>query len=159
MTKPKISKKNTHTDSPRRSTQTRMPTKQTFQYCGSSHAPRQCLAYGKMCMECSKIDHFRAVCRSRRTRAMNKVEQETPKDNTRDGIESVGINSIQFNKNHSVLTTNLKMSAVKNNIMVSYKIDTGSDSNIIPLHMYKTQLGMCTVIIEHRKNKKKYRFL
>ena len=79
------------------------------------------------------------------------------------------------------------MSAGKNNINVSYKIDTDSNGNIMPLHMYKklfpnirneqlaktknknvllkaynkttiTQLGVCTVIVEHKNNKKKCRF-
>ena len=70
--------------------------------------------------------------------------------------------------------------------MVPYKIDTGSYGNIKPLHMYKklfpsvtneksattknkcpiktynkttiTQLGMCTVIVEHNNNKKNVDF-
>ena len=100
----------------------------------------------------------------------------------------MSINSIQFNKKHSVLTTNLKTFAGKNDIMVSYKIDTGRDGNIMPLHMYKklfpnitneqlvetknknvllktynkttiTQLGTCTVIEEHKNNKKNVDFL
>ena len=29
------------------------------------------------------------------------------------------------------------MSAGPNNIIVSYKVDTGSDGNIMPLHIYK----------------------
>ena len=47
------------------------------------------------------------------SRAMNEMEQETLQDNTRKDIELVSINSIQLNKNCSVLTTNLKMSAGK----------------------------------------------
>ena len=115
---------------------------------------------------------------------MNEVEQETLQDNTREDIESVSKYSIHFNKYCSVLTANLKMFTGKNNIMVSYKIDTGSNSNIMPLHVYKkvfpnitneqlaktknknvplktynktaiNQLGMCTVIVEHKNNKKK----
>ena len=72
--------------------------------------------------------------------------------------------------------------------MVLYKIDMGSDNNIMPLHIYKklfpkitnellattrnknillktynrtiiTQLGMCAVEVEHRNNKKKCKFL
>ena len=67
---------------------------------------------------------------------MNKVEQETVQDNVRESnIESVSINSIQFNKNHSVLTANLKTSAGQSNIMVPYKTDTGSDGNIMSLHI------------------------
>ena len=72
----KISK-NVCKDSPRRSTQTRTPTKQTCRYCRCSHPLRQCLAYGKMCVECIKIGHFRAVSQNRRTRAVKEVEQET----------------------------------------------------------------------------------
>ena len=118
---------------------------------------------------------------------MNKVEQEAVQGHINKDIESVSINSIQFNKNHSVLTANFKMSAGQSNIMVPYKLDTDSDGNIMPLQMYKklfasitneqlattknknvllnkynkttiAQLGTCTVIIEHNNKKKKCRF-
>ena len=39
--------------------------------------------------------------------------------------------------NHSVITANLKMLANKRSITVPYKIDTGSNGNIMPLHIYK----------------------
>ena len=120
--------KNACKDSPKRSTQTRMPTKQTCRCWGSSHPLRPYLAYGKTCMECKKIGHFRVVCRGRRTRAMHNVEQETVQNDAVGNIELVSINSIQFNKKHSVLTANLKTSAGQNNIIVPYKIDTGSEN-------------------------------
>ena len=82
---------------------------------------------------------------------------------------------------------NLKTSAGSNNIILPYKGDTGSDGNIMPLHIYKklfpeitneqlaatksknillkmhnkitiTQLGTCTVEVEHTNNRKKCRF-
>ena len=124
-------------DSPRKSTQTRTPLKQTCRYCGSSHPPRKCPAYRKMIAVCKKIGHFRVVCRSRRTRAIINVEQETVQDDAGENIKLVSINSIQFNKNHSVTTVSLKMSAGQSNITVPYKIDTGRDGNIMPLHAYK----------------------
>ena len=49
----------------------------------------------------------------------------------------VSIDSIQFNKNHSVLTANLKLATIHNKIMVAYKIDTHSYGNIMPFHVYK----------------------
>ena len=105
--------KNAYKDSPRRQTQTKMPAKQTCGYCCSSHPPRQCLAYGKTCTECSKIGcHFRMVCRSRKTRAVNVVEQEAVQYSAGEhSIDLVSINSIQFSKYCLVLTANLKMSA------------------------------------------------
>ena len=127
-----------HKNSPRRHTQTRMFTRRTDKYCGSSHPPRQCLAYGKTCKECSKIGHFRVVCRSRRARAVNDVEQEAVQDSDEENnIASVSINSIHFNKNCSIITVNLKTSAGPNNMMVPYMVDTGSNGNIMPLHIYK----------------------
>ena len=69
---------------------------------------------------------------------MNDVEQEAFQDSAEENsIGMVSINSIYFNKNHFVLTVNLKMSASQNNIMVPYKVDTGSDGNIMPLHIFK----------------------
>ena len=68
---------------------------------------------------------------------MNEVGQETVIDSAGKDIESVSINSLQFNKNCSVLTAKLKTSAGQNNIIVPYNIDTDSDGNIIPEHMFK----------------------
>ena len=86
-------------DNQRRSIQVGTPTKQMCRYCGSSNPPRQCPAYGNTCTGCSNIGHFQVVCRSRRTRAVNEVEQEAVQDDARENSESVSVNSIQFNKN------------------------------------------------------------
>ena len=68
---------------------------------------------------------------------MNKVEQGTVQDSAGKDIKLVSINSFQFNKNCSILTTRLKTSAGKNNIIVPYKIDLDSYDNIMPAHMFK----------------------
>ena len=68
-------------------------------YCGRIHHPRQCPAYGKMCMECSKIGHFWKVCHSRRSRVVTEMEQEVSQEYTEDDIEMVSIISVCMNKN------------------------------------------------------------
>ena len=69
---------------------------------------------------------------------MNEVEQEAVQDSAEENIiDMVNINSIHFNKNHSIITANLKMSAGPNNVIVPYKVAIGSNGNIMPLHMYK----------------------
>lgn len=40
-------------------------------FCGRKHAVRNCPAYGKTCIKCSRMNHFAAVCRAGR----NKVHQ------------------------------------------------------------------------------------
>ena len=82
------------------------------------------------------------------------------------------------------MTANLKTSVGKNSISVPYKIDLGSDGNIMPLHIFKklfsgvtneqlaetinkciliktynkttiTQLGTFKVMIEHKNNRRR----
>ena len=131
--------KTAYEDSPRKpSVHIKMPTRQTCRYCGSSHPPRQCLGYEKKCTDCCIIGHISGVCWSKRARVVNEVEQETAQDSTEESsIVSVNLNSISFNKNHSVLIANLKTAAGKNSIKVPFKVGTGSDGNIMPLHTYK----------------------
>ena len=51
------------------------PTKKSCSYCGSSHPPSQCLAYGKKYVDCGKINHFKEVCRGRRSTAVHNIKQ------------------------------------------------------------------------------------
>ena len=173
-----------HKDNSRVPAQSSMPLRQTCRYCSSTHPPRQCLVYERLCAGCRKMYHFQKVCRSRKTRALNEVEQETIQDITDKDIELMSINSVQFNQNCSILTANIKTSASQNSVIVLYKIDTDSNENIMPEHIFKkvfpevmkeqlattkckhkilksynktliSQLGMYTVLIEHKNIKKR----
>ena len=143
--------------------------------------PRQCPAYGKMCAGCRKMGHFKKVCRSRRDHAVHEVEVEIMPE-LQEEIETVSINPIYLNRNHSLITVHLKMQGGKTTIEVPYKIDTGSEGNLMPLYIQKlfknmleeqlegsiksnvklrtynrtyiTQLGTCTVIIKFKYLKK-----
>ena len=96
---------------------------QPCRYCGGTHPPRQCPVYDKMCTVCNKIGHFHRVCQSRKSRVINEMEQEDTQEYTKDDLETVSINSVCFNKSHSVLTAKLNMSIDNNNMIILYKID------------------------------------
>ena len=49
----------------------------------------------------------------------------------------VSIKSVCFNKSYSMLTAKLEMFVDNNNIVIPYKIDTGSDGNIMPWYIFK----------------------
>ena len=68
---------------------------------------------------------------------MNEVEQEVVQDSAEENNIDENINSIHFNKKHSVMPAKLKMSAGINNVIVPRKVNTGSNGNIMPLHIYK----------------------
>ena len=49
----------------------------------------------------------------------------------------LSFNSVHFNKNQLVLMAELEMQAGNNSIVIPYKIDTRSVSNIMPLFIFK----------------------
>ena len=52
-------------------------------------------------------------------------------------IKMVSINSLRFNSNHSAILVCLKASSNLVTIMGPYKVDMGSDGNIMLFHTYK----------------------
>ena len=95
--KVKMSKK-TKDDIPKAS-QSWTVQQQLCRYCRGIYQLRQCQAYGKMCVECEKVGHFRKVSHSRRSKVVNEMEQEVSQENREDEIETVSINSVYMNKN------------------------------------------------------------
>ena len=65
------------------------------------------------------------------------MEQEVTQEYTEDDLKMVSINSAYFNKSCSVQTTKLEISIDNNNMVILYKIDTGSDGNIMPWYIFK----------------------
>ena len=117
------------------------PTTNTFttqgrcKYCGQPHKLRWCQAYGKRCDKCDKLNHFKDVSRSARSSAVNTIEKEAVNEKE-PGIKMVNINSVNFNSNHSAIIANLKTSSNKVTLMMPYKVDVGSDGNLIPFIIF-----------------------
>ena len=121
---------------------TRAPVGWTLQwqlcrYCGGIHQPRQCPTYGKVCAGCGKMRHFKKVCCSKRSRAISEMEQEMSQEYSKGEIETVSIDSVYMNKNWSMLTAKLEVCAFDNKLTIPYKINTESDSNIMPWYIFK----------------------
>ena len=57
----------------------------------------------------------------------------------------VNLNFVKFNSNCSAIVANLKLSSNKIIIMVPYKVDMGSDGNIMPLCIYKKLIPRATI--------------
>ena len=65
------------------------------------------------------------------------MEQEVSQENSEDDLETVSINSVCFNKNCSMLTAKLETCEDINKLVISYKIGTGSNRNIMPWYIFK----------------------
>ena len=112
------------------------------------------------------------------------IEVEVSQEYSKGEIKTVSIDSVHLNKNSHYLTAELETHAGTDKIVVPYKIDMGSEGNIIPWHIFKrlfknitedelkktikghiklrtynktviTQLGTCAVMINFKNSKKK----
>ena len=99
------------------------------------HAPRQCPAYGKICTGCGKLGHFRKVCWSRKDYTVHEMEVEVSQENNE--IEEVSINLVHLNNKQSLITADLETQISENTVKIPYKIDTGSEDNLMPLYIFK----------------------
>ena len=75
-----------------------MSQQQQCQYCGGVHLSRQCPVYGKICAGCGKMGHFKKVCHSKGSWAVNEIEIEMSQKHSKGEIETVSINSVHMNK-------------------------------------------------------------
>ena len=105
-------------------------------YCGSGHPSIRFLSCGKKCAKCSKSNHFRDAYRGRREPFATWKRNQNHHEEV-DHIDMVNINSVYFNNKHSVIAANLKASSNQASIILTYKVDTGSNGNIMPLHIHK----------------------
>ena len=104
-----------------------------------------CPAYVKKCVECSKNNHFREVCRTGKNRTVHDLEQEPDQHHEEvEHIDTMNIHSVYFNKKHLVITANLKVPSNQTSIIVQYKVDICCYENIMPLHMYKNMFPRAT---------------
>ena len=87
--------------------------------------------YGKKCSECGRMNHISAVCRGPR-QEVHKLE-----DHGNGQINMVNTDHIICNVKRSSIATRLKTSCFYSSINVLYKLDTGSNSNRLPFHIFK----------------------
>ena len=115
-------------------------------YCGSRHQHRQCPAYGKVCKNCGKKNHFTEKCHSRsqsqgqghfggkrsfKYRQVS-VDQESSDDGQIDEITSkikcMYYNDVHFNSVNTRMYINLNtISCNGNSMKTHFKVDTGAD--------------------------------
>ena len=77
---------------------------------------------------------FKEKCRRSKSNAVHNIDTEA--DHLQEpAIETVNFNSIRFNTNHSAIKVDLKTSSNKGVATMPYKVDMGSDGNIMPLYI------------------------
>ena len=71
---------------------------------------------------------------------MHELEVEEEQEVNEGKVETVSIDSVHLIINQSLITMKLETQAGGNTVEIPYKIDTGSEGNIMPLFMFKSCL-------------------
>ena len=108
------------------------PSKSTCKNCGFQHPKKQCPAFGKQCRNCNKLNHFAKCCRSAK-RKVDAVEQS--QSNPKSDLMFVG--AIEHNTKTELGTDEYYTTLDIEGHSVKFKVDTGSQVNILPSSVYK----------------------
>ena len=68
---------------------------------------------------------------------MHEVEIEMVQEPQEEEIETVSISSVYLNKNQLLITVHLEMQVGKTTVEIPYKINMGSEGNIITPYIFK----------------------
>lgn len=105
--------------------------KSTCSRCGTSHQPRQCPAFGSTCYACGKFGHFASVCRQKQQAAQRQV-RVLDTNEVDDSFQELFIGSLSVNDIAEGTSSDWLETIDVNGQDVSFKLDTGSDVNILP---------------------------
>ncbi|XP_013408762.1 uncharacterized protein K02A2.6-like [Lingula anatina] len=106
-------------------------------YCGTSHLPKRCPAYGKKCKKCSGLNHFAVVCLGggfrKKPLSSKKIHQLDTEVVGSDEGERLFVGSLTS----SNCSTQYSETLYINKKPVTFKLDTGADVNVLPWGTYK----------------------
>lgn len=100
--------------------------------CGFGHARKKCPAFGQQCFNCGKMNHFKHVCRQ--ARRVHTLEQPATNTSTRAPTEpeTLFIETITTEIRGNECFSTQKVEGH----YITFKIDTGSQANILPVDEY-----------------------
>lgn len=107
--------------------------------CGQTHAIRQCPAYGEICFNCNKKNHFSYRCRTS-SNTLNKFHHNKKinvinTDNYEERNSDLCIDVINFQKSKTKKSWLIDLDIHSKKL--SCKVDTGADANILSIEIFK----------------------
>ncbi|KAL4719987.1 hypothetical protein ACJJTC_003779 [Scirpophaga incertulas] len=110
-------------------------------FCGFNHSYGRCPAFGKICMNCKKMNHFAKQCKSKRT--VNLLENVNIDTTLCDEFQVNGISEFHKKCSYTWYLTFLYINGFK----VQLKVDTGAQCNILSLFQFASIGGTKSDII------------
>ena len=137
---------------PEKSAKNQQPStfKRSCKFCGKSHQPRSCPAYGKACKNCGKQNHFASVCQQKAHKADEVTATNDTEYSHQDNlyIDTGVVDTVSKGSEVEIIVdgflVNDSVHSVDNvssewlvkfpmqNGLLEAKIDTGAQANVMP---------------------------
>ena len=106
-------------------------------FCSFSHKRGSCPAYGKLCNNCKKKNHFAKRCNVRTVNNVQKHQDSSESDEKSEIFENealfIGaISNEDFDNDDNEWAADLEVK----NTLISFKIDTGAQANVMPFRVF-----------------------
>ena len=115
--------------------------------CGLKHPRKQCPAYGKQCLNCGKHSHFARFCKGKKkVQVLSQTAKPEISDDDvlfTDAVTKQGQTEVKSDECFSTLNMQ--------GMPIRFKIDTGSQANIIPVS--KLQSFQCQPVVKKSTTK------
>lgn len=116
-------------------------TRNNCKYCGYTHAPRQCPAFGKECTKCKKPNHFAKVCQSKpgKNFPLAKSIDEIVPNSAADEVTNQGqytTSDMGFEVTADDSPREWFITARCGNQDIKLKVDTGATCNVMPQSVF-----------------------
>ena len=90
----------------------RVNTGRACRWCGNSHRPRECPAYGKECLHCGIKNHFARVCNKRRSPRSSPSgsprRSQSPRNGQFRNYKSSNVNRLESEVDQAMVIRNLQ---------------------------------------------------
>ncbi|KAL4718027.1 hypothetical protein ACJJTC_007858 [Scirpophaga incertulas] len=110
--------------------------------CGYIHNYRQCPAFNKTCAKCQAKNHFAKMCRTNINKNINEIKIDSEPNYCCGSIVSPIFKTYSLGWYQDLFVQNEK---------IKFKLDPGSDVNIIPIKLYKKILEQSKLPIQLNK--------
>ena len=116
--------------------------------CGRSHPPKSCPAFGKLCNNCHKPNHFAKQCRSQgkqqqtaynksragyRSKSRQRHNSTTSVSEVQSEVEMLHISTCEGDKDHTSWWKDFEISGKR----IPCKLDSGAEANVMSIDVLK----------------------
>lgn len=100
-------------------------------FCGNIHEFGKCKAFGKICSNCGKRNHFAVVCTTKKIREI-KIDRSNDDYFTIDSVSGESQTKFFIRENNAWF-----QKIRVHEIMIDFKLDTGAEVNVLPFKYLK----------------------